>query len=178
MKKETLEIPLSKKKMILMLIGSILFCCIGFWLLMKQPQSSNPIISNPAIVIVIGCICVLFFGVIALGILNKLKKSTIGLTINSDGIIDNTSGISSGLILWEDIIEIQKIIVVNQEFLKIVTKNPQSYIDSQKSIFKKKAMLLNYKSYGSPIFISANTLQINFDTLYVTVLEYYSHYKP
>ncbi|NHN24294.1 hypothetical protein FIA58_001285 [Flavobacterium jejuense] len=177
MKKDTIEIPLSKKKMMLKLLGSILFCCIGLWLIIKQPVSSNLFLSNPIVTLLIGCISILFFGIITISILNKFRNSNIGLTINAEGIIDNTSGISGGLILWKDIIDIQKTTVVNQQFLKIITNNPQLYIDKQKSVFKKKAMLLNYKSYGSPIFISANTLQINFDTLYETVLEKYLFYK-
>lgn len=177
MKKETIEIPLSKNKMILMLTGSLLFCCFGIWLIIKQPTMSNLFLSNSIVALTIGCISVLFFGAIAISILNKMRHSIIGLTINEKGIIDNASGISGGLILWEDIIDIEKTTVVNQEFLKIVTRNPQLYIDRQKSVFKKKAMLLNYKSYGSPIFISANALQVNFETLFEIILEQYSIYK-
>lgn len=177
MEKKAIEIPLSKHKMILMLVGSLLFCCGGLWLIIAQPKSSNLLLSNPTLVLLTGCIALFFFGAIAISIIYKLRNTTIGLTINEEGIIDNSSGVSGGLILWKDIVAIEKTTVVNQEFLKIITTNPQLYIDRQKSVFKKKAMLLNYKSYGSPIFISANALQTNFDTLYKTVTEKYSLYK-
>ncbi|NJM80956.1 MAG: hypothetical protein HC854_17510 [Flavobacterium sp.] len=48
----------------------------------------------------------------------------------------------------------------------IITKNPEAYISRQKGVLKRKTMQLNYKSYGSPICISANALQTNFDSLY------------
>ena len=37
-----IEIPLSKKKLILMLIGSIGFVAVGLWFVIKLPAISNP----------------------------------------------------------------------------------------------------------------------------------------
>jgi hypothetical protein len=88
------------------------------------------------------------------------------LIINSEGIIDNSSGVSAGLVLWKDIIEITTSNVMNQKFLMFIVKNPEEYINRQNGIVKRKAMEMNYRSYGSPISISANTLDTNFEELY------------
>jgi hypothetical protein len=98
--------------------------------------------------------------------IKKLPDNKPGLIINSEGIIDNSSGVSAGLVLWKDIIEITTSNVMNQKFLMFIVKNPEEYINRQNGIVKRKAMEMNYRSYGSPISISANTLDTNFEELY------------
>lgn len=73
---------------------------------------------------------------------------------------------SAGLIEWDDIVELQIENVVNQKFIMVIVSNPEKYINRQKSSLKKMAMGRNYKSYGSPISISANGLKTNFEELY------------
>ena len=171
------EIPLSKKKMLLSLAGSLLFVLLGIWFILQPEQLSHGPLRNPVLVIIVGAVSILFFGAIAIVILKKMKGNPIGLTLSSEGIIDNSSGISSGIILWDDVVDITTTTVVNQKFVLILTKNPESYINRQTQILKKKTMQMNYKSYGSPICISANALQINFEDLHQIVLDYFSKYK-
>lgn len=161
-----IEIPLSKKKMTLILLGSIVFVGLGIWFIINPSKISNPIFSNSTLISIVGFVSILFFGLIAVLIFRKLSDKNAGLIINHQGIIDNSSGISAGLVLWTDIEEIRTIQVANQKFLMFVVKNPQEYINKITNPIKRKGMEMNYKNYGSPINISANSLQINFDELY------------
>jgi hypothetical protein len=67
--------------------------------------------------------------------------------------------------------------VASQKILTLIVKNPQDYIDRETAPFKKKILAMNYKTYGSPISISANSLQTNFDKLYSLLTEKMKEYK-
>lgn len=164
--KNQIEIPLSKQKLYLMLFGSILFVGIGTWLAVNPPKSNHPIFGNSMIILISGIVAIVFFGYTAFSLLKKLPDNKPGLIINSEGIIDNSSGVSAGIVLWTDIIEISVSNVMNQKFLMFIVKNPEEYINRQSGIVKRKAMEMNYKTYGSPVSISANTLDTNFEELY------------
>ena len=161
-----IEIPLSKQKLYLMLFGSIIFVCIGIWLVTNPPKSNHPIFGNPMIILISGISAITFFGFIAFTLIKKLPDNKPGLIINSEGIIDNSSGVSAGIVSWKDIIEITTSNVMNQKFIMFIVKNPEEYINRQNGVIKRKAMEMKYKSYGSPISISANTLNTNFEELY------------
>jgi len=174
---EQIEIPLSKKKMILALLGAILFIVIGFWFLINPPRINNPFFGNPTVLFIIGLASIIFFGFVAITMIRKLPDKKAGLIINKQGIIDNSSGVSAGLVTWSDIEEIKVIQVMNQKFLMFIVKNPQQYIDRVTNPIKRKGMEINYKSYGSPISISANSLKTNFDGLYNLLTEKIKEYK-
>jgi len=175
--KNQIEIPLSKKKMYLMLFGSIIFVILGIWLVTNPPKNSNPIFGNPMIILISGISAIIFFGFIAFTLFKKLPDNKPGLIINSEGIIDNSSGVSAGIVLWKDIIEIKTTNVINQKFLMFIVENPDEYINRQNGIVKRKAMEMNYKSYGSPISISANTLDTNFEELYNLLVKNFAESK-
>jgi hypothetical protein len=172
-----IEIPLSKQKLYLMLFGSIMFIGIGTWLVIKPPKSNHPIFGNPMLILISGISAIIFFGYIAFTLLKKMPDNKPRLVINSEGIIDNSSGVSAGIVLWKDIIEITTSNVMNQKFLMFIVNNPEEYINRQNGIVKRKAMEMNYKSYGSPISISANTLDTNFEELYELLQNKFKEHK-
>lgn len=177
-----IEIPLSKIKMILMFIGALAFIAIGMWFIIDPPEMSyrsgrRAIFGNPDFLFIIGVISILFFGFVAVFIFKKLFDKKAGLIINQKGIVDNSSGLSIGLILWSDIQGIETIKVNNQKFIMLILKNPQNYLDKVTNKLKRKGMEVNCKWYGSPISISANTLQINHKDLYTLLSEKMKQYK-
>ena len=100
---EQIEIPLSKNKLTLMLICSLIFISLGLWFVIKPPTIRNPIIGNPTLILTVGIAAILFFGLCAIFIAKKLPDKTPGLIINNQGVTDNSSGVSVGLIPWDDI---------------------------------------------------------------------------
>lgn len=172
-----IEIPFSKQKTILLIIAGVLFCAIGIFFILKPTNFSDRLLDSTLLVQALGIVSILLFGAITISLIKKINSKEPGMIINSVGITDNASAVSAGLIYWKDIIDIRINSVRNQRFLMIITKNPQLYIDRQNGFFKRKSMQMNYKFYGSPISISANALQMDFDSLYQTVIEKYNNYK-
>lgn len=174
---EQIEIPLSKQKMLLTLLGSIVFVGLGIWFLINPPRISNPILGNPALIFILGLASILFFGLVAVTILRKFSDKKPGLIISRHGITDNSSGVSAGLILWTDIQEIKISQVMSQKFLMFIVSNPQDYLDKVTNPLKRNAMKMNYKTYGSPISISSNALRINFNELQKILVKKMNEYK-
>lgn len=161
-----IEIPLRKQKLYLMLFGSIIFVVMGTWLVVNPPKSNNPIYGNPLIVLISATSTIVVYGYVMFILFKKLRDNKPGLIINSTGIIDNSSVLSAGMILWTETIEISASHVMNQKILMFILKNPEEYLNRQNGIVKRKAMEIDYRMYGSPIRISANTLDTNFEELY------------
>lgn len=176
-KDEKIEIPLSKQKMFLTLLGSITFVGLGIWFLINPPKSSNSIFGNPILIFIVGLASALFFGLIAVTIFRKFIDNKPGLVISTQGIIDNSSGVSAGLIPWTDIHEIKISQVMSQKFLMLIVSNPEDYLDKVTNPIKRNAMKMNYKTYGSPISISSNALKTNFDELQKLLDDKMNEYK-
>ena len=162
---EQIEIPLSRTKMTTAFIVSLIFIGFGIWFVISPPKVNSPVFGNPTLILLVGIAAVLFFGFVAITIFRKFSDKRAGIIINSQGIIDNSSGVSAGLIPWTDIEEIKFVQVVSQKFLMVIVKNPQFYLDRVSNPIKRNAMKMNFKSYGSPISISANASKIDFETL-------------
>jgi len=158
---ERIEIQLSKTKLTLMFIGSIIFVGLGIWYVTYPPKVNITIFSNPITVFIVGLASILFFGVVGFSISRKLFDKSVGLIISNEGIDDNSSGVSAGFVPWTDVIEIKDTKVANQNIISLIVKNPQDYIDRQKNFMKKKSMQMNYKCYDTVIGISANGLKCN-----------------
>lgn len=176
-KEEQIEIPLSKTKMMLTFLGSLVFVGLGLWFLTNPPKSNHWLFGNPTIVFIIGLASVIFFGLVAVIIFRKFSDKKPGLTISKQGITDNSSGVSAGLIPWTDIQEIKISQVMNQKFLMFIVRNPEEYLDKVTNPLKRNAMKMNYKTYGSPISISSNALQTNFDDLHKLLIDKMNEYK-
>jgi hypothetical protein len=162
---EKIEIPLSKKKLILLLVGSLVFVAAGSWFLNSPPKINNPLFGNPTFILMVSIAAILFFGLISFFIARKLPDNRPGLIIDNAGLIDNSSGLSAGQVPWTDIEKISVIEINRQKLILLDVKNPQDYIDRQSNGFKKKLMQINYNSYGTPLSISVNSLQIEFNEL-------------
>lgn len=161
----TIEIPLSKLKIGLLFIGTIIFVILGI-LFTTNPEGWLSGGSNsPGFVRVMGVIAVIFFGGCGVFIGRKLFDKTIGLTIDEKGITDNTNGTSVGLIEWDDITGIDKVEIASSKILLIKTDKPDKYIDRAKNGISKRAMKANNRIYGSPISIISSSLSIKFSEL-------------
>jgi hypothetical protein len=168
---QTIAIPLSKRKIVQALFISLLFVVLGLWLAIARPDSGNPVLSNPVLLVVIGLASILFFGMGIIVLIRKLNDKKPGLIISNEGIIDNSSGVAAGLIPWSEIEDIKTARVMSQQFLMLIVTNPQQYIQRQTSTIKRKGMELNYKNYGSPISISASALKIGFGELQALLID-------
>jgi hypothetical protein len=157
-----IEIPLSKTKLLLGLGGSALFVVLGLYFLTTMADQQTSF--NPAILKGVGIASILFFGGTGIYGIKKMFDKTIGLTIDENGIFDNTNASSVGLIKWTDITAIKTEQVASTIFLLIYTANPNFYLDKEKGV-KRRLLEGNNRMYGTPLSITSNTLKYNFNEL-------------
>lgn len=163
-----IEMPLSKTKLPLGIGGSILFVVLGYYLFTTIAEQQTRF--NPTIVKGVGIAGILFFGATLMHGIKKMFDKTIGLTIDENGIFDNTNASSVGLIKWTDISDIKTEQVASTKFLLIYTTNPDFYLEKVKG-FKRKLMEGNNKMYGTPLSITSTTLKFNFNDLEELLIE-------
>jgi len=159
---EPVNIPLSKAKIILLIIGSLSFVVVCFWMFgHANNQDRFPVIFVKAISV----IGFLLFGVIGIATIRKLFDQKPGLQIDKHGITDNSSSVSVGLIEWPDITSIRKEQMMTTKFILIHVEDPEKYIAKARSKAKQRIMRSNMNMYGTPLSITTNTLKISFDEL-------------
>ena len=161
---DKIEILLSKKKIVLLLIGGAILIICGVWLI-AVPEIFIPnifSINNPQIIRFWGIAGVIFFGLAFIYGCTKLFDKKAGIIIDSYGISDNTNASSIGLIEWNDINNIRTLQVMSTKILLIDVNNPEKYIGKAKNRINAKLMRANMKIYETPISITSNTLKCNF----------------
>ena len=170
-------IALSKTKLILLVAGSCIFVAGGLWMLSISAAEveSHRRYNDPLFVHGVGIVAALFFGLCGLVGIKKLFDKKPGLVFNNHGIISNSSGVSAGLIPWSEISGFDIYEVHKQKMLVILLKNPDKYIEMGNTL-KRNLNKVNFKLCGSPIAITSNALQINFDELLKISNEYLAKY--
>lgn len=151
----------SKKKIFLLLLLSIVFVIVGFWIILGQDSDRKTLI----VLIIGGYGSVIFFGLGIYVFIRQLFSNNWGLVINDHGLIYDNRNPVDCFLNWYEIDSIQTFNVRRQKIINIHLKNPDSLIDRQKNIFKKKLMRFNQNTYGAPIGISTNGLKISYDNL-------------
>lgn len=158
---ETIEIPISKSKTLLMIIGCLAFVCLSIWL---WSIANNQIRYSPIYVKGIAIVSVIFFG---LGLIigpKKLFDKTPGLVIDDNGIMNNL-GFSTGFFIpWSNITGFEVMKVRSTKLLLIFINNADELIKKESKL-KQKIMIFSNRTYGTPISIGSGTLQIKFDQL-------------
>ncbi len=162
---QQIEFKLSKSKIVLMFFGCLIFCILSILFIMNPEKFTSWRHSSSTMVLIVGILGVTFFGICLLFYARKMFDKTPGLIVNDKGIYDNASGISVGFIPWNDIVEIKETVVINQSFVNIVVKNPYKYIETQKNIFKRKLVQINYNFFGTVIAIPSVSINSEFNDL-------------
>ncbi len=174
---EKIEIYSSKKKSFLLLLGSIAFVAMGFWLFIEADNLTGWIVRNPFFNRAIAIVTIVFFG---LGIFVGIKRviqSKISLIIDPKGLNVNPQKSLTDFILWSEISGFNEIKIHNTRIIIIGVKEPDYWLDNETNIIRRKLMLFNIKNYNSPFNISAAGLDISADKLIETLNDYYKRYK-
>jgi hypothetical protein len=158
---DRVAISSSKVKLILLTIGALLFMAGGIWLFGVADTQTR---YSPAFVKGVAVLATGFFGLCGLYGLPKIFDGSPGLVVDREGIIDNSSGVAAGRVTWQEIRDVQVLTVSGQQFLAVVVNNPEKYL-GKGNILSRFFVNLNYKAYGTPIFISAQSLKGSFEDL-------------
>ena len=164
-----IEIPMSKSKVVMLILGAIAFVAGGIWLWLMAEEIGR---SHPLYVKIVAIACVLFFGLCAIYGSFKVFDARPGLIIDDQGIIDNSSGVAAGRIFWDEIIGL----TVSKKFITILVVNPEKFL-ARGNFLIKFLNMANMKLTGSPINISSHALAIKFDELVRILLTASAEYK-
>jgi hypothetical protein len=156
----------SKTKIVLLTFGSMIFVAAGLWFCQLQFDF---------VLRAIGIVSVLFFGLCGVIYIWQLLDSKPGLSLSAAGIDDNSSGLSAGLIPWEEILGFRVFELQKQRILVVLLVDPDKWIQRQGPI-RQAVFKMNLKLCGSPIGITSNSLKISFEKLISFVDSYYSKY--
>ncbi len=162
---EKIEIPLNKKKILLLTGGAILFVLLGLWLFFTADDLQRQSSPSPIFIKGIAIVAILFFAIAAIVSVKKLFVQEVGLIIDARGIVDNSSALSIGLIAWNDIIDTATVQVMSTTILLIKVANPEQYIARAGSGLQAKLLHTNREKYGTPIAIATNTLKCDIENL-------------
>ena len=174
---ESIEFYSSKKKSLLLLLGSITFVALGIWLLLEADNLTVWKARNPILTRGIGIASILFFGLgIFIGI-KRLIKSEIALIIDSKGLNVNPKKSLTEFIKWSDMNGFEEIKIQSTRIVIIGVKNPEYWLDKETSVFRRKLMQFNISNYNSPFNIAASGLDISSDQLIETLNNYYDRHK-
>lgn len=174
-------IGLSRRKLVLSILGSCAFVAAGAWLLsfdaarIRSGRSFNFFFNEPSVVYGTGVVSILFFGLCGLYASVKLFDKRPGLILNSSGIVDNASGVAAGFIPWPEVLGSGVYEVQKQKMLIIGVRDPQKYIDRGGAL-KRALNRANYKMTGSPVAISSVALKIDFSELVSLFNRYHQKY--
>ena len=158
------EIPLNKKKLVLVFLGSMIFVVAGVWMIAVIGQ---------LFAIIVGYVAILFGGSAATVCIFKLLDNKPGLIISKTGLTDNSSWVAAGEIPWSDIRGISAAKISGQNYIFLYVDNPEQYINRQKNSIRRYMVRQTFNMYGTPLAISLIVLKIRFDELLEILDEYY-----
>lgn len=170
---DEIVIPLSKAKVALLLFGALAFVAVSIWI-WSIADTQNRL--NPLFVKGVALAGISFFGLCGLYSCIKMFDNKPGLVIDAQGIVDNSSAVAAGRIPWDDIVGVKVYSIAGQKVLVIEVLDPQKYVE-RGSAFKRMLNAANTNTIGSPISITSNTLQIQFDELVNILTESLARYR-
>jgi len=178
MNKDVITFQLSKNKIILLLIGAIVFVFLGLLLFLNAERVSNgTFLRTPFQVKFWGVLSVVFFGLAAIYFIIKIFDNKQGLLLDNQGITDNSSAITIGFVDWKEVHYIEIINIMGQEMIAIHLKDENQYLLKVKNPIKKWLLKTNSQYFGGMMNISANALNASTDELYKSINKYFQKYK-
>jgi hypothetical protein len=150
---------------------------LGLWMTQMSPAEANALelFSNPSIVYGIGFATIAFFSLCGVVAAIKLLDQRPGLVLSAEGIFDNSSGVSAGLVPWADIVGFSMYQVQRQKMLVMMVSSPQKCIENRNFLIRP-LLRANAGISGSPITITSSSLKISFSELTDACNEYYARF--
>jgi hypothetical protein len=169
-------VPLSKTKLVLLIILSVGFVALGFWTFQTDSSwiESQRRFNNPMLVHAIGIVAMVFFGLGVVVGIRKLFDPKPGLVLSSAGMLIASSA-SMGLIPWADVEGFATYEIHRQKMLVVKLVDPEKYVRAGGAL-RQALYRANINMIGSPIAVSSNTLNISFDELVTLCSRYLEKY--
>lgn len=155
---------LSQRAYKIVLSGVIMLLSSLILLLFGKHESSG-------ILIVVGVLGCMFFGISTLVALYRATKNKPLLTLTMDGIIDTSSVSGVGFISYEDIESVEIVNIFGQRVIGVTPKNKNAYVNKLPK-GKQRAAKMNMKMNYPPITIRLDTAKdISIEDIYTLVVK-------
>lgn len=157
----------SKFKTVLIAVGALMFVCLGLGFAVWQDIAGIPFWK----IIIVSWVGIPLFGFSFLYACYRLIVPKPAVIISQQGIFDNASALSAGLVRWEEIAEISIYKFNMQRYLGIVPLDIEAFLQRQ-PVFKRWLMKINMHTGLAPINIPQITLRMKVDELMLRIQEY------
>jgi hypothetical protein len=169
----------SKSKMVRMAAYSLMLVCVIFGLCLALWQYLPGTFSSlyNAIIFYVLFYTLFCVGLPALGfnflfVCYKLIVPKPAVIVNHEGIFDNASAVSAGLVKWDEIADIFAYYYSSQRFLGVVPLNVEAFLQ-RLPVFKRWLIKVFMMITGAPpIGIPQSMLPIEVDELMLRIHEY------
>lgn len=162
---ERVAFPLNKPKLVLILLGALVFVAGGYSMFHASAETaSQSFIKSPALVHLAGLACMVFFGLCMIAGLTKLLDASPALILDNEGLTNNSGILRGGLIPWSEITGFQVHQMKGQRILYVLLKNPNSYLSTLTPL-RRKLLKATLSIGPSPVAISSNLLSVNAEDL-------------
>jgi len=165
---EIVEYP-NRQRWLGLSLAAAVFVVLGLFMVFGFPGDEQ---SPPLAYIVVGIICILFFGFCFLHIVSRLINPRPSIVINREGINDQSSAISGGSLKWHEIKEIMLFEFMGQHFIGLQLHDTAGYLAGQSGM-KKLLMRLNKRMVQATVNISQQSVRIPLDQLYAVMETYW-----
>jgi hypothetical protein len=172
------NVELSRIKIVLLIVGAMAFVVLGAGLYLLDDaiiRTWSYRYNNPVFVHRSGQLAVVFFGLCTIAGIRKFFDTKPGLVFSKEGLLDNASSVSAGLVPWNEIIGAEVLKIQSTRILIVKVVAPQKYLDRGGPL-RRALNRANLSLYGSPVQIPATALKINFDELLKLFSEYVTKY--
>ncbi len=173
----------SKIKIFLLLCVCVAFMVSGGYILFSNPAEIESGIRGYSSVTAywLVSIALIIPAVVAFICIRKLSTKNLGLVLGKDGFIHNTKGYSLGFVPWSDVTEVTENEAIEyslegEKVILIKLRNPEVYFD-QENIFMKHFLEKAMKKYGTPLSVSAISLNSQHDKLLGIIQAYFQGYR-
>ncbi|NJC28384.1 STM3941 family protein [Neolewinella antarctica] len=154
------QIPFSKTKFYALLAAALGFVVAGSWFVTVPDMFRGAGSLWPFVIMAIGLITILFFGVAGGFMLKMLLSDKMALEVNDEGIQDRTSAVAVGLIRWEDITDVKLHQIGSNHMILLNVRNSDDYLDKASGGLARRAMAQNAELLGTPITVNCSTLDL------------------
>jgi len=155
-------IPSDMTKIVLAMVGVIIFTCVGVWLVsIGRVPVLSVIIAIPGFLFLDVACFVIFCGIIRCMLLGK----TPGLIIDDSGITNITIFSLTWFVPWEDIVDIKVFSGTKSALIVIIVNNLKNYLPKHKNPIIRQFAIMNYNMTDSSVTISTTTLKCKHNVL-------------
>jgi hypothetical protein len=152
-----ITVPLSRMKLLGQCLAAVAFVAVGVFLI-RVPTRHGVWAQF------MGVVTVAFFGGVGAAILFRLLRPGPAIIINADGIYDDASGVSLGLIRWDQVGKIEEYRVEGQAFLSISVKNRDALIATQ-PFWKRRLIRANLQMGAAAVNIPQAAIDMKLSDL-------------